>query len=166
MIREEILGECEPVMREIVQEVSAEMEYIREQERRGSKGDSLFSPLEEGLSRRGLDLRRDTSLSKNLTPQRRSFIPQQFQGDQVLVEDFPMGSKSRVGMQPRQADITYLRPSVTGGVLRKESKMRRILNSDAYFGNKWGIILGSDEYWILWWVFRQVAFLVDRARGV
>jgi len=32
--------------------------------------------------------------------------------------------------------------------------MARLLASEAYLGNKWGIILGTDEYRILWYIFR------------
>lgn len=41
-----------------------------------------------------------------------------------------------------------------------------MLATEAYLGNKWDIIIGSEEYWILWYLFRSLAFLVDRIRGV
>lgn len=44
--------------------------------------------------------------------------------------------------------------------------MARLLATEAYLGNKWGIILGTEEYYILWFLFRQLAFLLDRVRGI
>ena len=41
-----------------------------------------------------------------------------------------------------------------------------MLAAEAYLGNKWGIILGTDEYWILWYIFRSLALLIDRIKGV
>jgi hypothetical protein len=44
--------------------------------------------------------------------------------------------------------------------------MARMLAAEASMGNRWGIILGTDEYWILWYIFRSIALLVDRTQGV
>jgi hypothetical protein len=44
--------------------------------------------------------------------------------------------------------------------------MARMLATEAYIGNKWNIILGTDEFWILWYLFRFIALIVDKVRGV
>jgi hypothetical protein len=44
--------------------------------------------------------------------------------------------------------------------------MARVLAAESFMGNRWGIILGTDEYWILWYIFRSLALLVDRVQGV
>jgi uncharacterized protein YabN with tetrapyrrole methylase and pyrophosphatase domain len=39
------------------------------------------------------------------------------------------------------------------------------MNAEAFKGNQWDRILGSDEYTILYHLFRSLAFLVDKLQG-
>ncbi len=51
-------------------------------------------------------------------------------------------------------------------MLRNESKIKRIMQADLYQGNQWDRVLGSDEYTILYYIFRAFAFLIDKVRKV
>jgi len=40
------------------------------------------------------------------------------------------------------------------------------MQADLYQGNQWDRVLGSDEYRILYHIFRQLSFLIDKIQKV
>lgn len=52
------------------------------------------------------------------------------------------------------------------GQVRQESRAQRLLKTAFYQGNQWDRILNSDEYTILYYLFRTLSLLVDKAQGV
>jgi hypothetical protein len=56
---------------------------------------------------------------------------------------------------------------MVGGVhSRVESKTQKLLKANLYQGNEWDRILGTDEYRILYYLFKLMAYGVDKAMRV
>ncbi len=48
----------------------------------------------------------------------------------------------------------------------RQSKAGKLLATSFYEGNEWDRILGSEEYRILFYLFRFLALIVDKVMGV
>lgn len=78
-----------------------------------------------------------------------------------VIEPFHESGEPRRIAQPRQGEVAFKR-----GHLRAESRAQRLLKTAFYQGNQWDRILNSDEYTVLYYIFRTLSFLVDKAQGV
>jgi len=75
-----------------------------------------------------------------------------------VIEPFHETGEPRRIAQPRQGEVPFK---------RGQSRAQRLLMKTAFYqGNQWDRILNSDEYTILYYVFRTLSFLVDKAQGV
>jgi len=67
-----------------------------------------------------------------------------------------------IGTQPRQNDAL----TKTRNKSLVESKSQRLMKTSLYQGNEWDRILGTDEYRVLYYLFKLIAYGVDRVMRV